>query len=330
MITQEEIQRKTSMISKCLEDKGIAIDRVEVITGPRVSLFRVFVKQGFKPSTISYLQDNLSWAFDLKGIRVITMEGGIGIEVANDEAEVVYLQSAMDSVGEKMEGMELPIVLGYSTEAQRFELLDLKNTPHLLVSGMTQQGVRDFLLTAIHSLLEVKKDNIELYICDPKGALDTLFPKAKTVCQTLQDTEIVMTQLCAEMGRRLEAAQKQPNIVVVIGELAELTVPLGPKDRKAFSKSIYTSIIRLAQQGQTDIHLIAATQRLMPEVLTGLLRSNIPTRIAFRTASKVESKLILDYPGAEALVGNGDMLFSCSGKSQRIQACIPATFWHHE
>ena len=322
MITEEEIQRKTSVISKYLEDEGITIDHVEVITGPSVSLYKVFVKQGPKPSKVRNVQDVHAWNLGLKGARVISMEGGIGIEVANDEAEVVYLQSAMDSMGEAMEGMELPIVLGYSTAAQRFELLDLKNALHLLVSGMTKQGVTDFLLSAAQSLLEVKKDNIDLYICDPKGALGSLYPKANAVCKTLQDTEIVMSQLCAEMERRLETALRQPNIVVVIGELAELTVPLGPKDRKALSKSIYTLIIRLAQQGQTGIHLIAATQRPMPEVLTGLLKSNFPTRIAFRTASKLESKLILDYPGAEALVGNGDMLFSCGGECRRIQACI--------
>lgn len=323
MVTKDEIQLKSSIISKYLEDKGITIDCIDVVTGPRISLYKVFVKYDLKSSIVRYLHNDLAWTFNLKGVRVVTMDGGIGIEVANDEAEVVYLQSAMDSRKKLMEDMVLPIVLGYSTATQQFELLDLKNAPHLLVSGMTEQGVIPFLLSVIQSLTEVKQDSIELYICDPKGTLDSLYPMAKAVCHALQDTEIVMTRLCAEMERRIEAAQKQPNIAVVISELAELIVPLGPKERKSLSKSIYNSIIRLAQQGrQTGIHLIAATQRPMPEVLTVLLKSNFPTRIAFRTASKAESKQILDYPGAEALVGDGDMLFSCGGKDQRFQACI--------
>lgn len=322
MITKEEIQKKSSEISNYLEEIGIAVDRVDVVTGPRVSLYKVVVKPGFNPSKIKYLQDELAWNLGLKRSRVITMADCIGIEVANDEAEIVYLRSAMDWGKKQMEDMELPFVLGYSTETQRYELFDLKKAPHLLVSGITKQGKTEFLFSAIQSLLEVKINSVELYICDPKQVLGALYPNAKIVCQTLQDTENVMKDLCAEMERRLETAQKKPSIVVVIDELADLTVPFGSKERKLLSKSIYTSIIRLAQQGQTGIHLIAATQRPTPEVLTGLLKSNFPTRIAFRTASKTESKLILDFPGAEALVGNGDMLFSCGGRIQRIQACI--------
>lgn len=315
----EEIEHNESCIRDVLHYNRIEVKEIKAIIGPAVSLYKVYVVPGVKISKIKNLADDFALAIGVTGVRVVTLVDSVGIEVPNREPTSVPFKSMLDSKAFLETADELPLLIGYTID-QRIKVIDLVDAPHILVAGATKQGKTMFLkglyasLTASRNMLNVKVEWI-----DPK-ARDADFTK---IAETLE-------MYCAEMDRRIDCfwntdvsdirnynrrnADRMPYIVIFIDEYADLSYP------KQIWKSVMTSIILLAQKGRiAGIHLIIATQRPTVDVITGLLKANFPTRVAFRTSSRVDSMTILDVPGAEKLIGNGDMLLSTGVELERVQ-----------
>ncbi len=266
-----------------------------------------------------------------------------------DHHSIVPLKSLLGSETFRDSAAELPLAIGY-TKDQETKVIDLVDAPHILAAGATKQGKSVSLHSMVASLLFSKRpDELRFVFIDPKmvefseyGALINHYLWRNTAIATRAlDAANVLTGLCEEMEDRygtLLAAQvknvrdynkqsdnKLPYIVCFIDEYADLTVAFGAnkeykKKVKELTNRITESIIRLAQKGRAaGIHMVIATQRPSRDVITGLIKANFPTRIAFRTSSREDSKTILDQPGAEKLIGGGDLLFSQGNNLERMQ-----------
>lgn len=323
MVSLEEISRKKELIAGYLSSNRIEIKEISVVTGPSVSLFKLIPGPKVRLYDIQSISEDFVWHTNLKGVRIERLGDAIGIEVANDSPESIRFEPALKAVRSQMAKMTLPIVLGYSLE-QKIELLDLLNAPHLLIAGTSGQGKTDFTRTLMSSLLSVKdKTEVKFHLFDPKKDSFSSFEGSGVIYRSVSDSCDGLQGLCEEMENRLTVPScKSPQIIVFVDEFADLTMPGLSPDLCPEAQLIYKSIIRIAQKGQmAGIHLILSTQRPSSDVITGLIKANIPTRIAFRTTTEKESKVILDFPGAEQLIGQGDMLFSSGGTMKRIQAC---------
>ena len=318
MITTEEITQKQSAIKQFFCDNGLEPQQISTSIGPTVSLFRLQFSPKVRLSRLIHLQYDLDVGLKFKGVRMIELDGSIGIEVANDTPETVPFDWAMEKSRDEMSRMMLPVILGASYN-QDIELLDLSTAPHLLVAGATKQGKTEFLRTLLSSLLsDGCRSEVKFHLFDPKGIEFTSFEDTGMVFRTAVESLKGLQDLCDTMEQRLTApSEKAARLVVLVDEYADLTNPGFPN---SVAKQIYTCLIRLLQNGhRAGIHLVLATQRPSSDVITMLIRSNIPTRIAFRTATKADSKVIIDAPGAEHLIGRGDMLFACGSSIKRIQ-----------
>ena len=315
----EEIEHNESCIRDVLSYNRIEVKEIKAIIGPAVSLYKVYVVPGVKISKIKDLAEDFALAIGVTGVRVVTLVDSVGIEVPNRERADVPFKSMLDSKAFLETADELPLIIGYTID-QRIKVIDLVNAPHILVAGATKQG-KTMFLKGLYASLKASRNmlNVNVEWIDPK-ARDADFTK---IAETLE-------MYCAEMDRRFDCfwnadvsdirnynrrnADRMPYIVIFIDEYADLSYP------KQIWKSVMTSIIRLAQKGRiAGIHLIIATQRPTVDVITGLIKANFPTRVAFRTSSRIDSMTILDVPGAEKLIGNGDMLFSSGVELERVQ-----------
>ena len=315
----EEIEHNESCIRDVLSYNRIEVKEIKAIIGPAVSLYKVYVVPGVKISKIKDLAEDFALAIGVTGVRVVTLVDSVGIEVPNRERADVSFKSMLDSKAFLETADELPLLIGYTID-QRIKVIDLVNAPHILVAGATKQG-KTMFLKGLYASLKASRNmlNVKVEWIDPK-ARDADFTK---IAETLE-------MYCAEMDRRFDCfwnadvsdiknynrrnADRMPYIVIFIDEYADLSYP------KQIWKSVMTSIIRLAQKGRiAGIHLIIATQRPTVDVITGLIKANFPTRVAFRTSSRIDSMTILDVPGAEKLIGNGDMLFSSGVELERVQ-----------
>ena len=315
----EEIEHNESCIRDVLSYNRIEVKEIKVIIGPAVSLYKVYVVPGVKISKIKDLAEDFALAIGVNGVRVVTLVDSVGIEVPNRERADVPFKPMLDSKAFLETADELPLLIGYTID-QRIKVIDLVNAPHILVAGATKQG-KTMFLKGLYASLKASRNmlNVNVEWIDPK-ARDADFTK---IAETLE-------MYCAEMDRRFDCfwnadvsnirnynrrnADRMPYIVIFIDEYADLSYP------KQIWKSVMTSIIRLAQKGRiAGIHLIIATQRPTVDVITGLIKANFPTRVAFRTSSRIDSMTILDVPGAEKLIGNGDMLFSSGVELERVQ-----------
>lgn len=315
----EEIEHNESCIRDVLSYNRIEVKEIKAIIGPAVSLYKVYVVPGVKISKIKDLAEDFALAIGVTGVRVVTLVDSVGIEVPNRERADVPFKPMLDSKAFLETADELPLLIGYTID-QRIKVIDLVNAPHILVAGATKQG-KTMFLKGLYASLKASRNmlNVKVEWIDPK-ARDADFTK---IAETLE-------MYCAEMDRRFDCfwnadvsdirnynrrnADRMPYIVIFIDEYADLSYP------KQIWKSVMTSIIRLAQKGRiAGIHLIIATQRPTVDVITGLIKANFPTRVAFRTSSRIDSTTILDVPGAEKLIGNGDMLFSSGVELERVQ-----------
>lgn len=315
----EEIEHNESCIRDVLSYNRIEVKEIKAIIGPAVSLYKVYVVPGVKISKIKDLAEDFALAIGVTGVRVVTLVDSVGIEVPNRERADVPFKSMLDSKAFLETADELPLLIGYTID-QRIKVIDLVNAPHILVAGATKQG-KTMFLKGLYASLKASRNmlNVKVEWIDPK-AMDADFTK---IAETLE-------MYCAEMDRRFDCfwnadvsdirnynrrnADRMPYIVIFIDEYADLSYP------KQIWKSVMTSIIRLAQKGRiAGIHLIIATQRPTVDVITGLIKANFPTRVAFRTSSRIDSMTILDVSGAEKLIGNGDMLFSSGVELERVQ-----------
>ncbi len=358
-IDPEELEANKNRIVETLKNYKIGIAEIKATVGPTITLYEIVPEAGIRISKIKNLEDDIALSLSALGIRIIAPipgKGTIGIEVPNKKSTIVSMHSAISSKKFQESQMELPIALGKTISNETF-VVDLAKMPHLLMAGATGQGKSVGLNAVLTSLLYKKHPaEVKFVLVDPKKVELTLFNKIERhYLAKLPDTEdaiitdttkVVHTlnSLCIEMDNRydlLKAAmvrnikeynvkfkqrklnpndghQFLPYIVLVIDEFADLIMTAG--------KEVETPIARLAQLARAiGIHLIVATQRPSVNVITGIIKANFPSRIAFRVTSKIDSRTILDAPGADQLIGRGDMLYSGGNSITRIQCAFVDT-----
>ena len=364
-IPKDELDRNNNKIRAVLSNYKISIDDVVAQVGPTVTLYKVYPSKGVRIAEIKRLQDDIAMSLNARGVRVTTLSDSVGIEVANDKAEIVPLKALLNDDAYRESKAELPVAIGY-TITQKVKVFDLAEAPHLLVAGATRQGKSVGLNVIVASLLYAKHPSeLKFVFIDPKMVEFSAYgqmlkqylavlpansdeeEEANAIVKRPKDSEKVLKSLCVEMDARYELMSKayvnnvklynekykdrhllptkghryMPYIVVVIDEYADLTMTVGgSQEAKNSARNIQTAIVRLAQKGRAaGIHVILATQRPSVDVISGVIKANFPTRIAFRVTSRVDSGTILDTPGAEKLIGNGDMLYYSGADIERVQ-----------
>ncbi|HPQ32995.1 MAG TPA: DNA translocase FtsK 4TM domain-containing protein, partial [Tenuifilaceae bacterium] len=358
-VSDEELHENKNRIVETLANYKIEIARILATVGPTVTLYEIVPAPGVRISKIKNLEDDIALSLSALGIRIIAPipgRGTIGIEVPNQHPEVVSMFSILRSVKFQESKFDLAIALGKTISNETY-VIDLAKMPHLLVAGATGQGKSVGLNAIIASLLYKKHPaQLKFVFVDPKKVELTLYSKLERhFLAKLPDTEeaiITDTQkvintlnsLCIEMDSRydlLKAAHVRnikeynekfiarrlnpnkghkylPYIVVIIDEFADLIMTAG--------REIETPIARLAQLARAiGIHLIIATQRPTTNIITGVIKANFPARIAFRVSSMIDSRTILDTPGANQLIGKGDMLVSTGNDLVRVQCAFVDT-----
>lgn len=342
-VSESEIDQKISDLLDKLAMFKIDGDVVRTYTGPVVTTFEFKPAPNVKVSKILNLQDDLAMALKAQTIRIqapIPGKDVVGIEVPNDEMQTIYLREMLESELFQNSKSPLTMILGKDIVGKPF-ITDLKKLPHLLIAGTTGSGKSVGINSMILSLLyKNSPDNLKLVMIDPKMLEFSMYndiPHLLTpVITKAGDAINALANMVGEMERRYtlmsqtrtknienynEKAKKEdfepfPYIVVVIDELADLMMTSG--------KDVEYSIARLAQMARASgIHLIVATQRPSVDVVTGLIKANLPSRLSYKVGQKVDSKIILDSMGAESLLGRGDMLFTPPGMSGLVRIHAP-------
>ena len=352
-VSEEDLKRSKDLIVETLRNYKIEISQIKATIGPTVTLFEIVPAPGVKISKIKNLEDDIALSLAALGIRIIAPipgKGTIGIEVPNQESEIVSMRSGIASKKYQESKHELPVCLG-KTISNEVYVADLARMPHLLMAGATGQGKSVGLNALLVSLLYRKHPaELKFVLVDPKKVELTLYQRierhylAKIPGETdaiITDNKLVVStlnSLCIEMDNRYALLQNAmvrnikeynqkfqkrklnpndghrflPYIVVVIDEVADLIMTAG--------KEVEHPIARLAQLARAiGIHLVLATQRPSVNIITGTIKANFPARIAFRVTSKIDSRTILDANGADQLIGKGDMLFSNGSDIIRLQ-----------
>lgn len=341
---REEIAMTKSRLEDTIQSFGISATISDVTRGPTVTRYDFELEQGIKLSKITNLSDDIALALGVSSVRIAPIPNRIstvGIEVPNRQNSAVYLRDIIDTPKFRNAKSNLTVALGKDIGGEGI-LGNISKLPHLLIAGTTGSGKSVCMNSLIISLLyKSRPEELKLIMIDPKmvelgiynGIPQLYIPVVtdpKKAAGALQWAVVEMLKryrLFSEHGVRdldsynehKKAAGEEilPRVVIVIDELADLMM--------AASKDVEESICRVAQMGRAaGMHLIIATQRPSADVITGLMKANIPSRIAFAVSSGLESRIILDQQGAEKLVGNGDMLFSPIGtrKPVRIQGAF--------
>ena len=340
-----EMRENSRRLADALQSFGVEPHIVNVIRGPSVTRYELELNRGVKLSKITNLANDIALALGAANVRISAIPDKIsvvGIEVPNKTVNTVYCREVIDSPTFKSGKSKLSFAVGKDISGNCI-VGDISKLPHMLIAGTTGSGKSVCMNTLIISLLyKAKPSEVRLIMVDPKmvelgiynGIPHLLIPVVtdpKKAAGALQWTVAEMMRryrLMSEAGvRDLESYNKTvfgdpdqkplEQIVVVIDELADLML--------VAAKEVEESICRIAQMGRASgIHLVIATQRPSADVITGLMKANIPSRIAFAVSSAMESRIILDTPGAEKLVGKGDMLFAPlgQGKPKRVQGCF--------
>ncbi len=337
-ISRAELQETVSTLKDTLRIFGVELanDDVELHPGPIITRFEFKPAPGIKISQIVNLADDLALAMKAKRIRIVAPIPGksaVGVEIPNRTGQTVYLKEIITSDEFQNTNMTLPLAIGKNIAGRPF-IVDLAAMPHLLIAGATGSGKSVCLNAIITSLLyKLPPENIRFIMIDPKmlelSSYDDLPHLAKPVVTDVRYAEKTLGEAVVEMEdryRRLAkaavrniadynkaASEPLPYVVVIVDELADLMM--------SGSNRIETLITRLAQMARAvGIHLILATQRPSVDVITGLIKANFSTRIAFQVATKVDSRTILDVNGAEKLLGKGDMLYMNPAHAEPIRA----------
>lgn len=342
-VDEAEIDRKIQDLLGKLRMFKIEGDIARTYSGPIVTTFEFRPSPNVKVSRILTLEDDLAMALKAKTIRIQAPVPGkdvVGIEIPNSTVETIYLREVLESELFQKSASPLTLALGKDIVGKPF-ITDLKKLPHLLIAGTTGSGKSVGINAMILSLLyKNSPDNLKLIMIDPKMLEFSIYndiPHLLTPVITQPKKAIAaLSNTVAEMERRYEAmskaktknienynekAQKEgfapfPYIVVIIDELADLMMTGG--------KEVEYSIARLAQMARASgIHLIVATQRPSVDIVTGLIKANLPSRISYKVGQKIDSKVILDSFGAESLLGRGDMLFTPPGSSGLVRLHAP-------
>ncbi|MBP7730744.1 MAG: DNA translocase FtsK 4TM domain-containing protein [Bacteroidales bacterium] len=352
---REVIENKENIV-KTLGDHKIPVKYITATVGPTVTLYEVVPERGVRLARIKSLENDIALNLSALGIRIIAPipgRGTVGIEVPNKNPEIVSMRSLITSKAFQESKYELPLALGRTITNEPY-IADLTRMPHLLVAGATGQGKSVGINAIITSLLYKKHPaEVKFILIDPKRVELPLYAKIErhflaklpgeedAIITDTQKVIYTLNSLCIEMDNRLEllkAAQARnikeynekfisrrlnpekghrfmPYIVLIIDEFADLIMTAG--------REIEGPIGRLAQLGRAiGIHLIISTQRPSTNIITGFIKANFPTRIAFRVFSSVDSRTILDSTGADKLVGRGDMLISSGSEPVRLQCAF--------
>lgn len=333
-----DIGASSEKIRRTLENFGIPVEMGAIAVGPTVAQYTLKPAEGINLSRITSLSNNLAMSLAAHPIRIeapIPGKSLVGIEVPNRSISIVRLREILESQEFKQKKSNLTIALGKDVAGKTWSA-DLAKMPHLLVAGSTGSGKTVSLITIIISLLyQNSPDDLKFIMIDPKrvelplfnGIPHLLTPVITHIPKIVNSLKWALLEmdrrfdLLQKYGKRdietfnRESKEKMPYLVIVIDELAELM--------KAAASEVEACIIRLAQMARAvGIHLIIATQRPSVDVITGLIKANITSRIAFAVGSMVDSRTILDTSGAEKLLGRGDMLYVSSevSKPKRLQS----------
>ena len=354
----EEQESNKQRITETLSNYGIKIKKIEVHVGPTVTLFEIIPEDGTRVSKIRGLEDDIALSLAALGIRIIAPmpgRGTIGIEVPNREPQIVPMRQVLASKAFQDSKAKLPICLGCTVSNKVF-VADLTKMPHLLVAGATGKGKSVGLNAIITSLLYKKgPSELKFVLVDPKRVefsvyadldpyffakvpgedraivtetarvvhtLNCLVQEMENRYRVLEDVKVrkvedyndkwrsELRELRDEHGE--PRYQYMPYIVAIIDEFSDMIMTAG--------KEVETPIVRIAQKARAvGIHMIIATQRPSSTVITGLIKSNFPGRVAFAVSSMVDSRIIIDMSGAQRLIGRGDMLFMVDGEITRLQ-----------
>ena len=328
-----EIDQKIQNLLTKLKVFKIDGDVVRIYSGPVVTTFEFRPAPNVKVSRIQNLSDDLAMALSARSIRIqapIPEKDVVGIEVPNSQKEMIYLREILESEVFKSSSSLLVLGLGKDIVGNPF-VTDLQKLPHLLIAGTTGSGKSVGLNAMILSLLyRNSPDNLRLIMVDPKKVEFSLYEEIPHLLTPIitdaKKAIIALNNVAREMERRYEmmkaiktktidgynakarseGGEILPFIVIIIDELADLMMTGG--------KEAESSIIRIAQMGRAaGLHLIVATQRPSVDVVTGLIKTNLPAKIAYKVGSRMDSRVILDAEGAQNLLGQGDMLFSLGG-----------------
>ena len=358
-IDEEEQRANKNRIIEVLGNFGVQIKTIRATVGPTITLYEIQPAEGVRISKIKNLEDDIALSLAALGIRIIAPipgKGTIGIEVPNAKANIVSMESTLNSKKFQETKMELPIALGKTITNEVF-MVDLAKIPHLLVAGATGQGKSVGLNAIITSLLYKKHPNeLKLVLIDPKKVEFSVYSRIanKFMAAVPEEEEPIITDvtkvvrtlnsLCVLMDSRYDLLKKagarnikeynqkyinhklkltdgheyMPYIVVIIDEFGDLIMTAG--------KEVELPIARIAQLARAvGIHMIIATQRPTTSIITGNIKANFPGRIAFKVTSAIDSKTILDRTGANQLIGRGDMLYLCGNEPVRVQCAFVDT-----
>jgi len=354
-VQEKVVKAKAVALEGLLSEFDISARVVAADTGPVVTMFELQLAAGVKVSQISTLANDIARALGVGAVRIVAPLQGkhtIGVEVPNSEREQVRMKDMLRLAGNKPSGMAVPLFLGKDSSGEAL-VEDLSVMPHLLIAGTTGSGKSICINSIIAGVLLTRRpDEVKMILIDPKMVEMTAFntiPHLMTpivtethrAVQILEWATIKMDERYAllaearvknigeyntlgteEIIRRFEPTspdeeakipKKLPYVVIVIDELADLMMTA--------AKEIEAHIVRLAQKSRAvGIHIVLATQRPQATVVTGLIKANMPTRIGFRVAARMDSRIILDQNGAETLLGQGDMLFLKPGTSDLVRA----------
>ncbi len=351
---REDALRKARILEKTFHQFGFNVKVVDIETGPVIAQYELELEAGLRLAKITNLSDDLAIALRVPSVRIVSPIPGkntVGIEVPNERRQVVRLRGVMERGAAKAEMMKIPLFIGQDVRGEPL-VVDLATLPHLLIAGRTGTGKSVCLNAIIASILMTRRpDEVRMLMIDPKmvelsgyGRLPHLMHpvvtdmrKAEAILAWAVDKMEERYALLARAGvrhitsynqlgeqelvRRLQPESEDersgiplslPFIVIVADEMADLMMTSG--------KEVQQHIIRLAQKSRAvGIHLILATQKPTVDVITGLIKSNLPARIAFQVATRIDSQVVLDCNGSEKLLGNGDLLFLWPGTSTLLR-----------
>lgn len=350
----EEVKKKAKVLEQTFANFGFNIKVVEIETGPVIAQYEIELEAGLRLSKIAGLADDLAIALRVPSVRIVAPIPGknsVGIEVPNEQRQIVRMREVIEESGAQIRKQKIPLFLGKDVSGKALTV-DLASLPHLLIAGRTGTGKSVCLNSIISSILMTRRpDEVRMLMIDPKMVELSCYArlphlmhpvvidmrKAEAILAWAVDKMEERYALLARAGVRHLTNYNQlgreelldrlkpendeeadlipdhlPFIVIVVDEMADLMMTSG--------KEVEAHIIRLAQKSRAvGIHLILATQKPTVDVITGLIKSNLPARISFQVASKTDSRVVLDAMGADKLLGNGDMLFLWPGTSALVR-----------
>ncbi|QVL35017.1 DNA translocase FtsK [Telmatocola sphagniphila] len=350
----EQLQSTAQLLEQTFAEFGVKVSVIGIHTGPVITQFEIALDTGLRLSKVTALADDLALKLEVRSIRIVPMQGKntVGVEVPNKHRAIVRIKELVTSAEEKIAKCKLPLFLGRDNEGGPL-IYDLAEMPHLLVAGRTGTGKSVCLNSIILSLLLTRRpDECKMIMIDPKkvelaeyGRLPHLMHPVVT---DSKKSETILSWAVDKMEERYELLRRarvrnistynelsyeeivsrvqpiseedyakiptfMPYIVIVVDEVGDLLMEM--------KKEVEGHIIRLAQKSRASgIHLILTTQRPTVDVITGLIKSNLPARICFQVASRMDSRVVLDEMGAEKLLGKGDMLFLQPNTSSIVRA----------